>query len=416
MAIGHVCLVTPGHPSTNPRVVKEADALAAAGYKVSVVAGRYFSWADEADRAYAGRPWQVVARVSFGPLAPKWQRIRQGLVQRTSAMLFAALGRHALHYPRLAALAWHPAAWDLARAAARVRADIYIGHNLAALSAVATAAKAHAAKFAFDAEDFHVGERANDVANDNRGRITATIDRHWLPQCAYVSAASPGIATALADRYGIVEPMVLLNVFPRSGLPARDGRDSRKRPGLYWFSQTVGLDRGIQTVIAAIAISRARPALYLRGNVSDSAREGLLRVAADAGVQDKLHFLPLAPPDMMAVLASEHDIGLATETAFSSNNDRAISNKLFTYLSAGLPVLASNTSGQMWLADRVPGAIQVFGKRDHQSLARAMDNWLEDANALARASNLAHQSALTEYNWEVEAEKLVKQVNWINLP
>jgi len=29
-----VCLVTPGQPSTNPRLVKEADALAEAGYDV----------------------------------------------------------------------------------------------------------------------------------------------------------------------------------------------------------------------------------------------------------------------------------------------------------------------------------------------------------------------------------------------
>jgi hypothetical protein len=34
-------LVTPGHLSTNPRLVKEADALAAAGYQVSVVSARF---------------------------------------------------------------------------------------------------------------------------------------------------------------------------------------------------------------------------------------------------------------------------------------------------------------------------------------------------------------------------------------
>ena len=32
-----VCLVSGGHPSSNPRLVKEADALAAAGYELTVV-------------------------------------------------------------------------------------------------------------------------------------------------------------------------------------------------------------------------------------------------------------------------------------------------------------------------------------------------------------------------------------------
>ena len=36
-----ICLVTPGQPSTNPRLVKEADALCEAGYDVQVVACKY---------------------------------------------------------------------------------------------------------------------------------------------------------------------------------------------------------------------------------------------------------------------------------------------------------------------------------------------------------------------------------------
>ena len=34
-----VCIVSPGHLASNPRVVKEADALHGAGYRVTVIAG-----------------------------------------------------------------------------------------------------------------------------------------------------------------------------------------------------------------------------------------------------------------------------------------------------------------------------------------------------------------------------------------
>ena len=34
-----ICLITPGHVASTPRLVKNADALAAAGYEVHVVAG-----------------------------------------------------------------------------------------------------------------------------------------------------------------------------------------------------------------------------------------------------------------------------------------------------------------------------------------------------------------------------------------
>jgi len=49
----HVCLVTPGHPSTDPRLVKEADALAGVGARVTVVHGQFLPWAMAADAAFA---------------------------------------------------------------------------------------------------------------------------------------------------------------------------------------------------------------------------------------------------------------------------------------------------------------------------------------------------------------------------
>jgi siroheme synthase len=54
-----VCWVTTGHPSTNPRLVKEADALIDAGYAVHVVACKFAGWANCADRRFEARPWTV---------------------------------------------------------------------------------------------------------------------------------------------------------------------------------------------------------------------------------------------------------------------------------------------------------------------------------------------------------------------
>ena len=39
-----ICILTPGHLSTNPRVVKEADALTGAGYEVNIIAADYALW------------------------------------------------------------------------------------------------------------------------------------------------------------------------------------------------------------------------------------------------------------------------------------------------------------------------------------------------------------------------------------
>ncbi len=53
-----VCLVTTGQPSTNPRLVKEADALTDSGFDVAVVGAHWTDWATAADqRLLASRPW-----------------------------------------------------------------------------------------------------------------------------------------------------------------------------------------------------------------------------------------------------------------------------------------------------------------------------------------------------------------------
>ena len=58
-----VCVVTAGHLSTCPRMLKAADALHDAGYRVRVVSTRHVSWAWQTDLSVRDRrrwAWQVV--------------------------------------------------------------------------------------------------------------------------------------------------------------------------------------------------------------------------------------------------------------------------------------------------------------------------------------------------------------------
>ncbi len=48
-------VVTSGHLSTCPRMLKSADALVDAGYQVRVIATRHEPWATDTDRDVASR-------------------------------------------------------------------------------------------------------------------------------------------------------------------------------------------------------------------------------------------------------------------------------------------------------------------------------------------------------------------------
>src|SRR5437762_14006915 len=79
-----ICLVSPGHVASNPRLVKEADTLREAGFAVRVVAGDATPAVRPLDATILARASWQVAKVGLGPrplhLA---RRFRQQLAGKT---------------------------------------------------------------------------------------------------------------------------------------------------------------------------------------------------------------------------------------------------------------------------------------------------------------------------------------------
>ena len=402
-----ICLITPGHLATNPRLVKEADALTEAGNDVAVIAADYVGWAREADAEFRGRPWQVAARLSFGPDAPPARYLVQTLRRRGARALLRLAPRSSL----LQEAATHPIGPDLIRAARAVRADLYIAHYIAALPAAAKAAARFGAKYAFDAEDFHLGEFPDGQATLARD-LVAAIEARYLPGCAYLTAASPGIADAYAENYGLTRPTVVLNVFPKDRAPPQPTEAGTIAPGpsVYWFSQTIGPNRGLETAVRALSLSAARPHLYLRGNPARGFAEELLAIAAAGGSTDRIHFLAPAPPGEMERVAQNYDIGLASEPGWTRNNSILLSNKIFTYLLAGLPIAASATSANTSLAATGVAAIHLYEPDNPVALASVYDALLLDKACLTEARISAWRLGQQRFNWELENRVLLSEI------
>lgn len=395
-----VCLITPGHLSTNPRIVKEADALAEAGCEVTVVSAEFIPWGSREDEIFKTRAWRSAPKVRFGPYAPPATYLAQ-TIRRRGARAVARIARPGR---ALAALAFHPVAPALAKASAAIKADLYVAHYVAALPAAAGAAIRHGGRYAFDAEDFHPGDLPDDAAYDFDRRLTTVIERDLLRGCAYLTAASPGIADAYAQTYELPRPTVVLNVFPLAEAPFEAPAMDAGR-SLYWFSQTIGPGRGIEAAVEALGLARSRPTLHLRGTCSEGYAETLGALAKRHGVGDRLEILPPAPPSEMARLAGAHSLGLALELSDIHNRGIALSNKLFTYLLAGLPMIASDIPAHRAL-EGCGAALTLFPENDSNALAAALDGLLLDKERLASARRQAWKLGQTRYNWDVEKNRL----------
>lgn len=409
MTAARICIVSPLHPSLNPRVVKEADALAGAGHDVMLVASDFSAWAREADRKFKDRPWRVVAAPKFGPLAPPAIRARE-LVRR--AVAGVAVPRLGSRSDRMLAAVLHPSAPDLVRAACRVPADLYIGHYTPGLLAAALAARANGARHAFDAEDFHPGDLPDTPENTAARDLIGLVEKRHLPGAAYVSAAAPLIAKAYAETYPIAHPVTVLNVFPLAEAPDApcDRPKQLGQRSIYWFSQTIGRDRGLECLLAAVSRSRARPSIVLRGARQRGIEPLLRQLASDLGIEDRLTLLEPGPPDEMVKLAAAHDAGFVGETGATRNHRIMLSNKQFIYLLAGMPIIMSDIPSHRAFADEEPGAVLLYRSEDPDSLASAIDNLFSEPGRLQQAAATAWKLGRERFNWDRERSVLLDAV------
>jgi glycosyltransferase involved in cell wall biosynthesis len=393
--IRRVTLLTTGQPSTNPRLVKEADALASAGFEVSVIGIRRAGWADASDTdLLAGRAWH--ARV----LDPG--RRRFGITRVASALRHrlarTAGGRRSDAW---LAAALNPVAPLLFGPARNQRADLYIAHNLAALPAAAAAAAATGARLGFDAEDFHSGQLSGESAELE---ITRIAEARLIPGCDYLTAASPGIAQRYAPLRSDA-PTVLLNVFPRAERPASAVVPAGGEPfRLYWFSQTIGPDRGLEDAVEAMGVLRDfEIELHLRGEWQPGYEAALRALAARCGVPaGRVVGLPPAPAAEMVRLAAPFHVGLALEDGRTVNRDIALTNKLFTCLLAGVPVVASTTTAQRWFCDEAGDGARGYAPGQPVALAAVLRSWITDPQALAASRRAAWALGERRFNWDIE--------------
>jgi glycosyltransferase involved in cell wall biosynthesis len=391
---GAVCIVSPGNLASNPRVLKEADALHEAGYAVTAVVCDYTEALRGFDDEIAdGVPWKVV-------------RVPRPTGERPIGFLAGGVARLAgTHMPvALAARAYGGPAAALARAADGVPADLYVGHYVAGLAAAGRVARRRSAMLGFDAEDLHAGE-----GSALQVSMVRTIEDALLPACRHMTAAAPLIGEAYRARYG-VEAAVVLNVFPLAMAPARPAPAGQGTFRAYWFSQTIGLDRGLQSFVQAMARMTARVTLDIRGGNRWGHADRLMELARELGIADRVRLLPMAAPEEMVRLAADYDIGLSLETDVSENRRVCLTNKIFTYLLAGVPVLLSDTPAQRALAPALGAAARVVSLADPVGIAAVVDRLAGSPGARGEARDVAWRLARDRYNWEVEKAALLGSV------
>ncbi|MFV9504994.1 MAG: glycosyltransferase [Oscillochloridaceae bacterium umkhey_bin13] len=414
-----ICLIGAAALSHNPRLLKAADALHAAGYHVHVISAQYLAWAYGFDqRLLAQRQWSYEP-VSILPDHLRhrlrfWRsRLRHNLYQRLFGRFTMAFGVAERVNGRL-----YP---EILARALRCPADLYIAHTVRALPIAARAAQRYGAKLAYDAEDLHTEELALHERDTPAQRAIETLERRWINQCDLVTVPSALIAATLAERYRIPSPLVVHNVFPWADRAKLDGQIRERRGptlSLYWYSQMIGLNRGLADLLRAASLLTTPVQIHLRGSLTPETAATLAQLVSEYGLNGQVHTHPQVHPDELLARTAEHDVGLALELGarHSLSNELTVTNKLFTYMLAGLAVAATATAGQKVVFAANPAIGSLYPSGDYQALALILKGWQDDPVALAQTRTAALEAARTRWNWEYEQQALVQAVATCLIP
>jgi glycosyltransferase involved in cell wall biosynthesis len=128
--------------------------------------------------------------------------------------------------------------------------------------------------------------------------------------------------------------------------------------------------------------------------------------ARDLGLAERVHFLgPVAADEVVAYSASAA-VGVSPLLASAPSYALSLPNKLFQYMAAGLPVVASDLPQVRDVVEGTAAGICVDTSRP-SLIAQALRSILDDPAAAMRMGNAGREAVRRKYNWETAAGELL---------
>ena len=231
--------------------------------------------------------------------------------------------------------------------------------------------------------------------------LVAAIERLLVPRCDLVITVSDGIAERLGQLYPLRRPPAVVRNFPddrdyAEGNGSTDLRDRHAVPAGATLAVHLGAaarDRGCETLVRSLAGADGVHLLFLGADGAYSA--GLREVATSSGVADRVHFQPSVPVADVLSQAGQASVGVSLLEDTCENHRLALPNKVFEYLAAGIPVVASD----------LPELRRLLADEDAAVLVDPADESAV-ATAIRQAGEIDRPSTPSRFRWQDEAARL----------
>ncbi len=293
----------------------------------------------------------------------------------------------------------------------KVPTDVYHAHDLNTLPACFLAAMLRRKLLIYDAHELPLSQ----LDRTRKPRLRALLV--WLltaimARCAGVITVSPPIVQEIRKRYAASNITLIRNTPTYQLVEKNDllrqhlGLSSEVRIALY--QGNIQADRRLDNIVRAAAFLQPNVVIVLMGRIADNTISDLEELARKEGVTERIRILPPVLYNELLKWTASADIGLIIYSPeLSLNVQMCLPNKLFEYLMAGLPVLATSL-------DAVADVLHTYDvghivpSCSSQDIAHAINLMLEDREELERMRHNALRAAQQDLCWEQEHFQLLR--------
>lgn len=387
------------------RITLEADSLEAAGWDVTIVAMPQDHARSETD----GR----VVRLGSGTVAAGHRtRSSQPIALTAYRCLHKVLPTHLKFVVTAKSWTWQYIDYEkfysalFLQTALRFRPTVFLAHNLPMLPVALAAARATGSRLAYDSHELFTEQMLSPRVKDR----WKAIENKYIGQADLLLTINKPIAEELTRRYAPENEIhVVMNAENPLPLQAheellRDRLKLSKDDRLLLFQGGLSANRNLHTIVEAIGLIK-HPAIHLVFLGNGNQRKSLSAIAQKNKTTSQVHFLDAVPQDQLLRYSASADLGVIPYQSTCLNNHLCTPNKLFEFIAAGVPILASDLPElRRIVVDNDIGMVADFSNPSRA--ADAISAAFVDKGTLQRwkANVLAVQSRL---NWHVEGEKFV---------
>jgi glycosyltransferase involved in cell wall biosynthesis len=284
-------------------------------------------------------------------------------------------------------------------------ADVVVAHDLPMLAIGAACARRHGAHLIYDSHELFAEQGFSPSA---RNRMIA-IERELIVHCDAVITVNDSIAAVMAARYALPRVHVILNAAPFHG-KRPSGRLHRElglapHVRIVLLQGVLSVRRNLRTLVQAAKVLRGRDAvLVFLGDGPEAA--ALQETARASGVSDLVHLHPRVAQERLLDFTTEAALGVIPYQPDCENNRLCTPNKLFEFIAAGVPVIATDLPElRRFIADMGIGL--VGDTSTAETLSALLIEALDDAQRLQSWRARVQDLASTRVNWAIEAARLL---------